>query len=84
VAPWPDPALTPASSTPFEEHPIALQLRYLPTLTEISPEKNSTTIFLVPIDLIAPFLENLRKKTQVRMCPPLGADNPEERIGTVQ
>jgi len=32
--------------------PMSLQLRYLQTLTEIAAEKNSTTIFPVPIDLI--------------------------------
>jgi regulator of protease activity HflC (stomatin/prohibitin superfamily) len=47
----------------IEEHPIALQLRFLQTLTEISSEKNSTIIFPVPIDLIAPFLENFKKKS---------------------
>ena len=47
----------------IEEHPIALQLRFLQTLTEISSEKNSTIIFPVPIDLIAPFLENFTKKS---------------------
>jgi regulator of protease activity HflC (stomatin/prohibitin superfamily) len=47
----------------IEEHPIALQLRFLQTLTEIASEKNSTTIFPVPIDLIAPFLEKFTKKS---------------------
>jgi regulator of protease activity HflC (stomatin/prohibitin superfamily) len=46
----------------IEVHPIALQLRYLQTLTEVASEKNSTTIFPVPIDLIAPFLEAWKKK----------------------
>ena len=46
----------------IEGHPIALQLRYLQTLTEVASEKNSTTIFPVPIDLIAPFLEAWKKK----------------------
>lgn len=46
----------------IERHPIALQLRYLQTLTEVASEKNSTTIFPVPIDLIAPFLEAYTKK----------------------
>lgn len=41
--------------------PISLQLRYLQTLTEISAEKNSTTIFPVPIDLISMFLEKREK-----------------------
>jgi regulator of protease activity HflC (stomatin/prohibitin superfamily) len=43
--------------------PAALQLRYLQTLTEIAVEKNSTTVFPIPIDLIEPFLRNqLRPK----------------------
>jgi regulator of protease activity HflC (stomatin/prohibitin superfamily) len=42
--------------------PMALQLRYLQTLVEVSAEKNSTTIFPVPIDLIKPFIERLEKK----------------------
>jgi regulator of protease activity HflC (stomatin/prohibitin superfamily) len=46
----------------IEDHPMALQLRYLQTLTEVASEKNSTTIFPVPIDLIAPFLEKFSKK----------------------
>ena len=42
----------------IEEHPIALQLRYLQTLLEIGGGPNaSTIIFPAPIDLIRPFLE---------------------------
>ena len=37
--------------------PSALQLRFLQTLIEVSSEKNSTTIFPVPIDLFKPFIE---------------------------
>jgi regulator of protease activity HflC (stomatin/prohibitin superfamily) len=36
--------------------PIALQLRYLQTLTEVASENNSTTLFPIPIDLLRPFL----------------------------
>jgi regulator of protease activity HflC (stomatin/prohibitin superfamily) len=43
----------------IDQHPAALQLRYLQTLVEISAEKNSTTIFPLPIDLIRPFLKHL-------------------------
>jgi regulator of protease activity HflC (stomatin/prohibitin superfamily) len=46
----------------IEKHPTALQLRFLQTLTEVASEKNSTTIFPVPIDLIAPFIEAYKKK----------------------
>lgn len=38
-------------------NPAALQLRFLQTLTEVATEKNSTTIFPLPIDLLKPFLE---------------------------
>ncbi len=41
--------------------PIALQLRYLQTLSEIASENNSTTIFPIPIDLIKPFYEMAKK-----------------------
>ena len=38
-------------------HPMALQLRFLQTLSEIASENNSTTIFPVPIDLFTPFIK---------------------------
>lgn len=38
--------------------PVALQLRYLQTLTEISVEKNSTIIFPLPIDTLLTFFQN--------------------------
>jgi regulator of protease activity HflC (stomatin/prohibitin superfamily) len=40
----------------IERNPIALQLRYLQTLTEIAGENSSTTIFPFPIELLKPFL----------------------------
>jgi regulator of protease activity HflC (stomatin/prohibitin superfamily) len=39
------------------KEPAAIQLRYLQTLTEVASEKNSTTIFPIPIDLLTPFLQ---------------------------
>jgi regulator of protease activity HflC (stomatin/prohibitin superfamily) len=39
------------------KHPMALQLRFLQSLVEVASEKNSTTIFPVPIDLLTPFLK---------------------------
>lgn len=39
--------------------PIALQLRYLQTLTEIAVEKSSTILFPVPIDTLSQFLKPL-------------------------
>ncbi|MDX6506795.1 MAG: hypothetical protein QOG06_1439 [Gaiellaceae bacterium] len=46
----------------IEQHPIALQLRYLQTLLEIGGTNNSTIIFPAPIDLISPFLEGAGKR----------------------
>ena len=49
------------ASAIIEQHPVALQLRYLQTLSEIATENNSTTLFPVPIDLLTPFFAS--KKT---------------------
>jgi regulator of protease activity HflC (stomatin/prohibitin superfamily) len=37
-------------------NPIALQLRFLQTLTEVAADKNSTILFPVPIDIIEHFI----------------------------
>ena len=42
----------------ISEHPIALQLRFLQTLLELSSEKNSTIIFPLPLELLKPFLQD--------------------------
>lgn len=42
--------------------PLAMQLRFLGTLTEIATEKNSTIIFPVPIDLINRIMEKMSGK----------------------
>ena len=41
----------------ISQEPIALQLRYLQTMREISSEHNTTTFLPVPIDLLTPFLK---------------------------
>ena len=45
----------------LQKYPVAIQLRFLQTLTEISSDKNSTIIFHVPIDLLAPFIDKMKK-----------------------
>src|SRR5213079_3408175 len=47
----------------IEQHPIALQLRYLQTLLELGAGNTSTIIFPAPIDLIRPFLERADKSS---------------------
>ncbi|HEX8733289.1 MAG TPA: slipin family protein [Ktedonobacterales bacterium] len=49
--------------------PAALQLRYLQTLTEIAVEKNSTIIFPLPIDLVAPLADILRRSAETPAAP---------------
>jgi regulator of protease activity HflC (stomatin/prohibitin superfamily) len=41
--------------------PQALQLRYLETLTVIAADKNSTIVFPLPMDVIGPFLDTLKR-----------------------
>jgi len=45
----------------MSKDPAAIQLRYLQTLTEIAADKNSTTLFPVPIDFLSSFMK--RDKT---------------------
>jgi regulator of protease activity HflC (stomatin/prohibitin superfamily) len=49
-----------AAAQTLAQQPQALQLRYLQTLTEIAAEKNSTIVFPLPMDLIAPLIERLQ------------------------
>jgi len=44
----------------IEDHPVALQLRYLQTLLDLSGSPTATIIFPIPIDLVQPFLERDR------------------------
>jgi regulator of protease activity HflC (stomatin/prohibitin superfamily) len=45
----------------LDRSPTSLQLRFLQTLVEVASEKNSTTVFPVPIDLLTPFIRNANK-----------------------
>jgi regulator of protease activity HflC (stomatin/prohibitin superfamily) len=53
------------------KHSVAIQLRFLQTLTEVGSEANTTTIFPLPIDLFRPFLE---------AHPPAGAPRPRSDV----
>ena len=46
----------------ISKNPIALQLRYLQTLTEIGTEKNTTIVFPLPIDIVTAFQKLVEKK----------------------
>lgn len=54
------------AATIIGDHPMALQLRYLQTLSEVASENNSTVIFPVPIDLFSVFM----KKEKSENPPP--------------
>ena len=46
----------------IENHPVALQLRYLQTMREMAAESNSTTFFPIPLDLFKPFFQKPSEK----------------------
>ncbi len=48
----------------IDESPSALQLRFLQTLVEVGAEKNSTTIFPVPLELFTPFMDKIKSFTK--------------------
>jgi regulator of protease activity HflC (stomatin/prohibitin superfamily) len=43
------------------QQPQAIQLRYLETLTVIAADKNSTIVFPLPMDIVAPLIEALKR-----------------------
>src|SRR5215469_8485155 len=48
--------------------PVTLQLRYLQTLKEIAAERNSTTLFPIPIDILETFMD-LRRRPEPLQDP---------------
>jgi hypothetical protein len=58
----------------IENHPTALQLRYLQTLLEVSGSASTTIIFPAPIDLIRPFVERREARRD-------GGDSAGEQSG---
>jgi regulator of protease activity HflC (stomatin/prohibitin superfamily) len=58
--------------------PVALQLRYLQTLTEIASERNSTVVFPLPIDMIGQWLSGLGLRNGSR--PPLPEGQPAPAV----
>jgi regulator of protease activity HflC (stomatin/prohibitin superfamily) len=47
--------------------PVALQLRYLQTLTEIGVERNTTVVFPVPINLVEALLDRRERVEDVKL-----------------
>jgi len=55
----------------IEEHPMAMQMRFLQTLVEVGSENNTTIVFPIPLDLITPLLPGL---TNPAKAPRAGDD----------
>jgi hypothetical protein len=49
----------------IENHPTALQLRYLQTLLELGASQSTTIVFPAPIDMIKPIIENFSKPREI-------------------
>ncbi len=47
----------------LSKNPMALQLRYMQTLADISNENSSIIVFPLPLDLIRPWLKNMENKS---------------------
>ncbi len=48
------------ASAILSENPMALQLRYLQTMIEMSSDKSSTIVLPLPIDLLTPFIDKYK------------------------
>jgi regulator of protease activity HflC (stomatin/prohibitin superfamily) len=53
----------------ISREPIALQLRFLQTMREISSEHNTTTFLPIPIDLFSPFIRQLSAEPKSAVSP---------------
>jgi regulator of protease activity HflC (stomatin/prohibitin superfamily) len=56
----------------IKDHPMAMQMRFLQTLSDVGTENNTTIVFPVPIDLFSAFLPNGRHNGRP------GPEEPEE------
>lgn len=45
----------------MEVSPVTLQLRYLQTVREMASERNTTTFFPIPMDLLTPFMDKFSR-----------------------
>ncbi|MGA9767883.1 MAG: slipin family protein [Blastocatellia bacterium] len=63
-----------AAARTIAAEPIALQLRYLQTLTEIGVEQNTTVVFPIPVDIIHALLNPKSKQETFTVQPrePMG------------
>lgn len=78
----------------IEQFPVAMQLRFLQTVTEVAVENNSTTLFPIPIDLFGPLLADkkpaspeararaLKASTDAMMTGLAGADTDKAVEGS--
>jgi regulator of protease activity HflC (stomatin/prohibitin superfamily) len=60
----------------IEQNPIAIQLRYLQTLTEIGAEQNTTVVFPLPVDMISTMLGGAARPGGARPSAPAVAARP--------
>ncbi len=56
----------------MSHQPIALQLRFLQTMREISSEHNTTTFLPIPMDLFSPFFRRPGGESGAGAKPPMG------------
>jgi regulator of protease activity HflC (stomatin/prohibitin superfamily) len=57
----------------IEQHPIALQLRYLQTLLELGSSASTTIVFPAPVDVISAFLPKVVPSSEERQPPQTGS-----------
>jgi len=62
----------------ISRNPVAIQLRYLQTLMEVSNNKSSTIVFPLPIDVLQPLVRNAESRAAVESGPE--RDHLEEAV----
>ncbi len=64
----------------IEGHPMAMQMRFLQTLSDVGAENNTTIVFPMPIELLNAFVENGSKNGKSKRVKPSSAVTTEAHL----
>jgi hypothetical protein len=65
----------------IEGHPMAMQMRFLQTLSDVGAENNTTIVFPMPIELLNAFVKNGSQNGKSKRVKPRMEDSAEPPLG---
>jgi len=64
----------------IEGHPMAMQMRFLQTLSDVGAENNTTIVFPMPIELLNAFVESGQQNGKSKLNKPRAATTAEDHL----